>query len=177
VFWPSSNARVANGVLSLTVSKHGNGYRTAALTSWAKYTYGYWEARVLPPNNAAGIGANFWTNSAGWNYPENDIWEWSGTRPNEYMSNWHDGIRWASTGTLCMPETPGWLTVGMEWTPDSIRWSVNGETKIVTSTVGRIPQPQWTLLGATVGPWGDRIDGNTVFPSTYKVDYLRIWQR
>lgn len=176
--WPSTNAKVGNGVLSLIVSKHGNGYRTAALTTWQRFTYGYWEARLLPPQGlSAGIGANFWTNSLGWTYPENDIWEWSGSNPHQYMSNWHDGVRWASTGTLCMSEFTGWLTVGMEWTPDSITWSLNGVPRASTSTVGREPQPQWTLLGATVGPWGDRVDVGTVLPAVFKVDYLRVYQR
>jgi hypothetical protein len=173
-FWNSTNLTVANGVADLAVTKCSTGYCTAAITSFYLQTYGYWEARVKVPANAAGIGANFWTDSQNWVFPENDIIEWSGSTPSTYRANWNTGTSWVSTNTLTGVDT-NWHVVGMLWTPSTITWYLDGVQKATVSTNNNGAVPQWTLVGATVGPFGNLIDSSTVFPAHYQVNYVHIY--
>ena len=173
-FWNSTNLTVVNGVADFAVTKCPTGYCTAGITSFLLQTYGYWEARVKLPANAAGIGANFWTDAKSWVFPENDIIEWSGSTPATYRANWHNGASWVSVNTVSGADT-NFHVVGMLWTPTTITWYLDGVQKAQVPTNGAGAVPQWTLLVATVGPFGNLIGSSTVFPAHYQVDYVHIY--
>ena len=69
-------------------------------------------------------------------------------------------------------------TYGVEWTPGRIIWSVDGqETARVEGD--QVSSEQMYLLAnlAVGGDFPGSPDETTPFPSTYEIDYIRVWQR
>lgn len=179
-FWPSTNMAVVNGNLQLKVSKVGNIYRTAALTSVQRWTHGYFEAAIRTPvsSECAGIGCNFWSDAQNWQFPEIDIFEWSGSEENQYRANFHDGNSWLTAGPVAGFNPDVGQRVALEWTATKLRWFLNEVLKKeFTIPAGWTPVPQQLLIGATVGPFGHLIDPSTVLPATYFVNYVRVYQK
>ncbi len=183
-FWDSTNLTVANGVANFAVTQTGGGYHTAAITSNYLQTYGYWEARIKLPSNAPGIGADFWTDAQGWNFPENDISEWLGSTPTSDYTTWHyanpvDGNNAVGvSNTVTGLDPSAWHVVGALWTPTSINWYYDGVQVFQTSTNVNAANaiPQWVILDATVGGFnGNTINGSTVFPANFQVDYVHVY--
>jgi len=176
--YPSTHMRITEGhSLELKVTKEGNEYHTCSITTQKLWTHGYWECRFKKPQgNTNGIGANFWTNSKGWVFPEIDIWEWSGTNPDQYKGNFHNGSEWVSSNVLHGLEQE-WNTAAMDWNKNRIILYLNDKEQKTIGTDGWEGCPQWVLLGATVGPFGDKVDDSTAFPAVCLFDYVRIWQK
>jgi len=174
---PSTHARITEGhSLELKVTKEGNEYHTASITTQKLWTHGWWECRFKAPQGRTnGIGANFWTNSTGWVFPEIDIWEWSGSAPEQYKGNFHNGQEWVSSNVLHGMQE--WNTAAMEWTRDKIVLFLNDKEQVTIPTEGWEGCPQWVLLGMTVGPFGDKVDDTTQFPAVALFDYVRIFQK
>jgi Ca2+-binding RTX toxin-like protein len=183
-FWDSTNLTVANGTADFKVTQTPTGYDTASITSNYSQTYGYFEARIKVPSNANGIGANFWTDAPGWQFPEIDISEWLGSTSNSNHTTWHyatpvDGNN--ATGishTVTGFDPSAWHVVGALWTPTSINWYYDGvqvfQTSINVNSANAIPQQ--AILGATVGGFnGNLVDASTIFPADYQVDYVHIY--
>ena len=63
------------------------------------------------------------------------------------------------------------------WTPHSFTWKLDGlayGTRIMDPDMQALNQPMFLLLNLAVGgPWGGWVDGSTVFPQTYVIDYVR----
>ena len=65
------------------------------------------------------------------------------------------------------------------WTPHSFTWKLDGVaygTKIVDPDMVAFGRPMFILLNLAVGgAWGGWVDGSTVFPQTYVIDYVRAY--
>jgi beta-glucanase (GH16 family) len=63
------------------------------------------------------------------------------------------------------------------WTPHSFTWKIDGlafGTKIMDPDMQALNQPMFLLLNLAIGgAWGGWVDGSTVFPQTYEIDYVR----
>lgn len=72
----------------------------------------------------------------------------------------------------------GWQTIVLDWQPDRITWSLNGEELWRVTNPQAIPQePMYLILNLAVGgnyPGPPSLD--TQFPGQMEVDYVRIWQ-
>jgi beta-glucanase (GH16 family) len=148
------------------------------------FTYGYVEARFR-----VAAGAGLW--SALWmlpitreSVPEIDIFETFGERPNVLQMHVHHdlpdkppGIRGKSfTGPNF---SRGWHTVGLEWTPDSLTWWVNGVQRWRITHTKHIPdEPMYLLANLAVGGTHTVAPppGST-FPKALRFDYIRVWGR
>ena len=71
----------------------------------------------------------------------------------------------------------------VEWTPDSIKWFVDGSQYLETNIKNSINdtdefhKPFFLLLNLAVGGnWPGNPDARTVFPAEYKIDYIRVYQ-
>jgi len=66
------------------------------------------------------------------------------------------------------------------WTPHSFTWLLDGlayGTKIVDPDMGAFSKPMFILLNLAIGgPWGGWPDSTTVFPQTYVVDWVRVYE-
>jgi Glycosyl hydrolases family 16 len=177
-FFMPENLTVHDGTADFTVTKPGADYNTSMIfTEIFAQATGYWEARLKAPLNANGIGDNFWLVQDNWAGPQElDIYERSGTHPNQYRGMWNRGDgAWAGNAAI-QGFTPGeWHVLGVLKTTTTLTWYLDGVQKLTLPTNGQGTQPMQAMLGITVGPFGDLVDGSTVFPAHFLVDYFHAY--
>lgn len=172
-------------------------YTSARLLTAGTFTqaYGRFEARIKIPRGQ-GIWPAFWMlgdnfGDVGWpNCGEIDIMENIGREPHLVHGTLHGpGYSGGAglTGTYMHPN--GWSfaddfhTFAVDWTPDAITWSVDGnayQTKRPADAGGNpwvFDHPFFMILNVAVGGnWPGDPDGSTQFPQQMLVDYVRVYQ-
>jgi beta-glucanase (GH16 family)/regulation of enolase protein 1 (concanavalin A-like superfamily) len=185
--------------LAITAIKESDGSYTSAriktqgLENW---TYGRFEARAKLPYGQ-GMWPAFWMlgsniGSVGWpNSGEIDVMENIGREPSTVHGSMHgpgySGGN-ALTGSYTLPNgeqfKDAYHVFDVDWTPTSVTFSVDGQV-YETETTANLPQgTTWVfnhsffvLLNLAVGGnWPGNPDGTTVFPQTYLIDYVRVYQ-
>ena len=187
----TDNADVVNGELIITARQEnfaGSNYTSARMVTRNKFsqTYGKWEARIDLPTGQ-GIWPAFWMLRENNPWPgEIDIMELVGHLPG----NCHGTAHWGEVGNVqSMGGTitaPDWTTAyhiyTVEWWPDHIRWSVDGQVYFELDRTQVTPANPWLfaedyhmLLNVAVGgQWPGSPDATTVFPQEMKVDWVRV---
>jgi len=146
------------------------------------FTYGFVEARVR-----VDAGRGLWP--AVWMLPlshearpEIDILEILGHRPDTIEMHMHVdnddgnstvfGANYSNEST-----TDGWHVVAVNWSPESVTWYIDGVERFRVAQ--RIPaEPMYLLANLAIGgEWPGDPDGLTVFPATFEIDYVRVWQQ
>jgi beta-glucanase (GH16 family) len=198
----SENAFVADGVLHI-VARHeftnGLAFTSARLKSAGLFSqkYGRFEFRAKVPE-----GKGYWP--ALWLMPEHspygrwpacgeiDVMENRGNYPAVVQGTIHyadsQGGHLQSTAIFTFPSGQGadhFHTYLLEWTTNSISWSVDGqlyETRTNWSTAkapypAPFDQPFYIILNLAVGGnFGGNPDANTIFPGEMQVDYIRVYK-
>ena len=186
---------VANGLLSLTAFVDDEGtIRSGRLTTEAKhgFQYGLIEARMRLP-----AGRGLWP--AFWMMPENkqfrwplegeiDILEWTGNEPHRIIGAIHFGdlppgnVHYSETLRTPSVWNGEFHTFGLEWSPQQIRWYVDGREHGVATPDEAAPWP-WVFdskpfhlilnvaVGGTLG--GDVVRDD--LPATLDVDWVRVY--
>ena len=68
-------------------------------------------------------------------------------------------------------------TYAVDWEPDAITWYVDGvKQHEFTNRPAIAATPMYLIANLQVGGWPGRPTGETPFPATYEVDYVRVWQ-
>ncbi len=184
------------GNLVIKAINNNGSYTSGRIKTAGKYdfTYGKVEMRSRLPYGQ-GIWPAFWMlGSTGGNWPNNgeiDIMENIGkaSEQNTVHGTIHgpgysgaNGIGAAYTGPRF---ADGFHTFTVEWEPNVIRWYVDGNL-YETRTPADLPAgTQWVynhnffiLLNMAVGGyWPGFPDGSTIFPQSYTIDYVRVYQR
>jgi beta-glucanase (GH16 family) len=148
------------------------------------FTHGFAEARVRVPKGK-GLWPTFWMLPADYaSRPEIDIMEILGGSTNVQRMHFH---YLAHDGTEADPGSnwtgrdfaAGWHTFAIAWEPDAIVWYVDGVRRWRFDATSRVPrEPMYLLLTLAVGgDYPGPPDASTAFPSSFKVDYVRVWQR
>jgi beta-glucanase (GH16 family) len=148
------------------------------------FRYGFVETRARVPR-----GTGFWP--AFWmlptsrdSKPEVDVFEMLGDQPRTMSMHVHwrgpggnelaDGVEWSGPDF-----TAGWHTFGLDWEPDHLTWYVDGVPRWQVTDPARIPhEPMYLIANLAVG--GDNTvppTASTPFPSTFALDYVRVWHR
>ena len=194
------NARVAHGKLVITARREtlseepdhgGQGYTSARLITRGKasWTYGFFEIRARLPCGAGSWPA-IWMLGAEKGWPDGgeiDIMEHVGHTPGVVHSTVHTR---ASVGThgdgnsLALPTACSkFHRYQLEWTGDALRFSVDGVPVHRYLRAGReaaawpFDKPQYLLLNLAIGgEWGGAVD-DTIFPATFGIDYVRVYQK
>lgn len=158
------------------------------------FTYGRIEGRMKVPYGQ-GIWPAFWMlganfDRAGWpTAGEIDIMEHIGREPNHVYGTIH-GPGYSGAGgigssyTLDEPISDDFHTFTLEWEPGVIRWYFDGEL-YNTITRDRVGSRPWVydhgffmLINLAVGGnWPGYPDETTVFPQTFEIDFIRVYQR
>ncbi len=193
----ASNVGVSNGNLLLTAT-NTNGIKYGGVISKDKYSfkYGYIEIRAKVPKGKGLLSGLWLTGQDHWP-PELDILEYLGNKPNTILMTLHCSTYLDSTcsgGTFL--DKPWWKYVpreyvgidwsldyhnyGLEWTPQYVRWLIDGvERHRVTTGVPK--EPMWITLSTCAdncaGGWSGPIDSSTNLPSKMYVDYVRIYKQ
>ncbi|HEY3183226.1 MAG TPA: glycoside hydrolase family 16 protein, partial [Gaiellaceae bacterium] len=176
VAWNGTTYRYTSGMVM-------TGGRKGVKAPGFTFTYGYAEARVRVPRGK-GLWPAFWLLPASYNSrPEIDVMEILGDSTDVQRMNFHyvrrDGTRGDAGLAWRGPDfSTGWHTFGVDWRPDALVWYVDGVERWRFSDPSVIPSAPMYLLAnlAVGGTWPGSPDAGTVFPSTYDVDYVRVWK-
>jgi beta-glucanase (GH16 family) len=170
-------------------------YTSARLNTAGKFTaqYGHVEARMKIPRGQ-GMWPAFWMlgndlGQVGWpNSGEVDIMENVGFEPSTVHGTIH-GPGYSGSGGIGAGYTlPGgqafadaFHTFAIDWAPDSIKWSVDGnvyQTRTPADVGGNtwvFNKPFFLILNLAVGGyWPGDPDGSTVFPQQLVVDSVSV---
>ncbi len=145
------------------------------------FRYGYAEIRAKVPAGKA-LWPAFWMLPVDRSWPpEIDVMEFWGERPN-WMSMavaWKnlDGTYAQSWSDYSGPDfTAGWHTFAVDWQPSGITWYVDGVPRKVFTDTSKIPnKAMYLLLNLAIDGRSGGPDATTPFPSTYEIDYVRVW--
>jgi beta-glucanase (GH16 family) len=195
------NARVENGRLVIEARKEawqGSKYTSASLHTHGKaqWTYGRFEVRAKVPAGrgmwpaAWMLGTNI--GQAGWPLcGEIDLMENVGFDPHVVHFNVHTKAFNHMIGTNKGASVPlrnphaDFHTYAAEWGPRFIRFFLDGRQVFVFHNDGRgvehwpYDKPQYLILNSAIGgAWGGMkgVD-DSIFPTRYEVDYVRVYQR
>ena len=202
-WYQPQNVTVANGTLQLTAQKqtinaaNGTTYDyTSGMVTTGKitsendvphhfiYQYGYAEIKARVPAGQ-GLWPAFWLLPADHNSrPEIDVLEVQGDDTHTNHMNFHyldeTGSR-ISIGEEWIGEdfAAEWHVFGLDWQPDAIVWYVDGVERWRFEDERYVPnEPMYLLLNLAVGgDWPGAPDASTIFPSTYEIDYARVWRK
>lgn len=154
-------------------------FSSGELQSIGLQRYGYFEARLRAPRGAGVVTGFFtYTRQGGEEtWDEIDVEILGRDTRSVLLSYFNDGVRQSYTHRLGFDAAHGWHTYAFEWTPNYIRWYVDGRllreatgaelpipdapqrlylnlwsTETLTSWVGPIPRHarRWTLRASCV---------------------------
>jgi hypothetical protein len=167
-----ANVRVANGVLTLTLSSTSVGALvstnpTGGASPGFQMTYGYAEARILFPGSGSTCNdwPAFWTDGQSWPQDgEIDIAEGLGTLTSNYHSNAGANNSNTIPGNWC----GSWHTYGVDREPgvNTIYWDGTPIRSYASNDGG---SPQYLILNVGSGEGADA-PGTSV-----QIDYVRAW--
>ncbi|MEQ8770383.1 MAG: glycoside hydrolase family 16 protein [Phycisphaerales bacterium] len=202
--WPGNNnnesqyyhpdqVSVWGGALHLRADRdpawtHGREYNSGLVRTWQEWSHGRFEVRARVP-----WGQGFWP--AIWLLPRNaswpaggeiDIMEARGDLPYRVSSAVHWG--WDIANHQYVSEayesgadfTAGYHTYAAEWEPGTVRFYVDGVQHFtVFEPAAGIPWTEKSIVLnlAVGGNYSGYPDWTTPFPSTFDIDYVRVWQR
>ena len=189
----SSNVSVENGYLNITALNEQFGsanYTSARIKSKGlfDFTYGRVEARIKVPVGQ-GLWPAFWmlgANIDNVSWPqcgEIDVMEHVNNETiihgtHHYNNNGH---QYSGGSVSC--DASEFQVYGIEWSPSSIQWFLNGvmfhETNIGDGSVSKeeFHEPFFFLINLAVGGnWPGPPNGLTQFPAVMQVDYVRVYQ-
>lgn len=177
-FGGASGAMKLSAVSRSCRASNGTTYKAASgmVTTSGKFTFthGYMEARVwLDGSSSTKNWPAFWADGTG-SWPttgEIDVMEGLGGRPA-----WH--FHWGSSGSpqqvggAPSVSKVGWHIYGADWEAGSIKFYYDGKL-VGTAASGVTNAPMFLILNYGVS---SSISGPIQLPSSFLVDYVRVWQ-
>lgn len=201
-----ANAYVNNSRLVIKAIKEpygGKPYTSAKLTTQGKadWTYGRFEIRARLPEGK-GIWPAIWMmptdmeKYGGWpSCGEIDIMEYLGHEKNKVYGTIHMGNPHTyKGGNLVLKEgdfSNSFHEFALEWTPTEMRWYVDGQlyhrdSEWFTQANGNstkkaypapFDRPFYLQINLAVGGnWPGYPDDSTLFPQSFEIDYVRVYQ-
>lgn len=188
-------AVIKGGFLSITAKKIEDKVYSIRMNTTLSWTYGYFEARLQLPTGK-GTWPAFWMmpkNDQSWPHDgEIDIMEEVGYNPNYVSSSIHCNAYNHTIGTQKTKEVyvptaqTEFHVYALEWTEDYIRTYIDGKElfyfvndKSGNKNTWPFNAPFYLKLNlAWGGNWGGAqgID-DSALPATYKIDYIRVFQK
>ncbi len=162
-------------------------YISGVMTSYDafQFTYGYAEARIRPPTGP-GMFSAFWLLNAYYVdlEPEIDIMESLGENSDVVYHTYHYRDAWGNLVSSPSYETWGndfsndFHVYAVKWSPGEIIWYVDGVERHRLAHDKVSSQPMYVLFNLAIdGDWPVSPDWTTQFPSTFDIDYVRVYQR
>lgn len=193
--WDPKDVNVSHGQLHIVMryAPHRDRgslkyYKSGIIRSRGSIRYGYFQARIKAAPRFPGVAPAFWAAAREHGHGERteiDFVELTQRRnPRMVDTNTHvfrhaglqkplhEEHRWDA------PFDPrdGFHTYGCEWTPNWIRWYVDGRL-VRTRKNAYWDQPLFVMLSMGVRPPLIHSPSKRGFPTAMTVDYIRVWQR
>ncbi|MEQ1689376.1 MAG: glycoside hydrolase family 16 protein [Sphingopyxis sp.] len=196
------NAYVAGGVLRLTARAEdlsgradygGQRYSSARLITRGRreWTYGFIDVRAKMPCGA-GTWPAIWMLGTRGEWPsggEIDIMEQVGSNPGDVFGTVHN----PATVSRALPSQSNHIAVPdacaafhnyqAEWTVDSIRFMLDGREYGRYDRAGKpsggwpFDRPNFMILNLAIGGDLGGVVDDAIFPATFAIDYVRVYQR
>jgi beta-glucanase (GH16 family) len=167
-------------------------YTSARLNTASTFTqaYGHFETRMKIPRGQ-GMWPAFWMLGTGGGWPDSgeiDVMENVGFEPGAVHGTIH-GPGYSGSGGIGAGYTlpggqafaDGFHTFAVDWSPNSITWSVDGnayQTRTPADLNGNrwvFDHPFYVIMNLAVGGyWPGDPDGSTTFPQQLVVDYVHV---
>jgi beta-glucanase (GH16 family) len=182
---------VKNGILSVKAEKRAasyagkeRAYTSGMMATYQKFAqrYGRFEIRCRVPKGK-GMWPAFWLlpQPLAWP-PEIDVLEILGHQPQKAYFTHHflnDQRQHKSHGGSWIgPDfSADFHDFAVEWSPERIVWFVDGVERFRSED--SIPRTRMYMLInlAVGGDWPGAPDAETVFPATFDVDYVRVYEK
>lgn len=156
-----SNAVIDNGMLTMSLTKTGNGYAGAEYRTQAKYSYGFYSVRMKAAK-CPGVISSFFTYT-GWPWDEIDI-EFLGDDTTRVQFNYYtSGVGGHEyIYHLGFDASEEFHEYAFDWQEDSITWYVDGRPvyraiKDIPSASGQIMMNIWNVADSNAD-WAGRFD-------------------
>ena len=185
-WWSPKHVTVSNGALHLLGYKDNGRWTTGGVmnSSAASTTYGKYEVRFrMAKGNGVKYAILLWPKSENWPIDgEIDFAEDGGGKRTGTAATLHYG----RTDTIIQRELTGqdfsvWRTVGVEWTPGKIVYTLDGKpwSTVVSTHVPRGPMDLaiQTETGTCGGKWLGCPDASTPSRVDLDVDWVSVWKR
>lgn len=189
-WYTPANVTEADGTLSLTarntpvqgVTMNTDQPRTYDWTSGMvdtretfSFSYGYVEWRASVPSGQ-GLWPALWLLPYPGGPPEIDALETIGQSDVGYFTYHMPSGAQQSTPVTIPGLAGGYHTFGVDWEPGSVTWYVDGrQVSQATQSVTNVPM--YLIMDLAVGGnWPGYPNASTVFPATFSIDYVRVWQ-
>jgi len=147
------------------------------------FTYGLAEVRARLPAGA-GLWPAFWLLALDHqSRPEIDVMEVLGNDITTLRVHYHsvvDGERVSGGERIAASDlSAGWHTYAVDWSPQRIVWYLDGVAKWWVEDPSVISnEPMYLILNLAVGgDFAGAPTAATMFPSSYLIEYVRVWQR
>jgi len=148
------------------------------------FRYGYVEARARVPRGA-GLWSALWLLDAGRTpLPEIDVFEVVGETPDlaytaVHVADDRGERRRLRQRSRTADLSDGFHVFGLLWQPGELRWYVDGREEWRVDDPAFVPATDMYLIAnlAVGGDFPTEVRSDTPFPSSYEVDYIRVWQR
>jgi beta-glucanase (GH16 family) len=196
-YYKRENASVQNGKLVITAKKEAAGnsqYTSARMKTLGKraWKYGKIEASMSLPVGR-GLWPAFWMmginseQSIG-EWPkcgEFDIMEHINTEPTIYAAaHWENasGNHQETGGQVDISNVSGYHTYSIEWTPETVKWFVDGNeyysTSITAAHQSEFHKEFYILFNLAVGgEWPGHDIDESKLPAKMYVEYVRVYQK
>jgi beta-glucanase (GH16 family) len=144
------------------------------------FTYGRVEVELSLPTGT-GLWPAVWMLPASTSSrPEIDLLETVGSAPHEWLFHLHPADRRRASHNATLDRTDlaqGRHTLALEWTPDRLRWFVDGKRVWEVRGADVPREPMYLVANLAVGgEYPGAPDASTRFPATVTIDRVRVWQ-
>jgi beta-glucanase (GH16 family) len=193
------NVSVSNGVLNLTAKRETSNdmlYTSGLIDTGGdvgiggknlpgfSFKYGYIEAR-MKLTKGAGLWPAFWmlpAPLADGSYHDGDgeidVMEQIGSSPTVTEGHLHHITTVGKAVNTGIDLSAGFHTYGLDWESDHMTWYFDGSPFFTTSA--NVPNvamyPIFNLAIGDATSWPGAPDGNTIFPQSLQIDYVRVYQ-
>ncbi|MBL7473981.1 glycoside hydrolase family 16 protein [Robertkochia sediminum] len=192
--YTDNNHHLEDGKLIITAKQDTSGYTATRINTKGKFEFQYGTVEMkakLPAGK--GTWPAFWLlgsniDQVGWPAcGEVDIMEYAGREPGIIHTSMHTPSSYGRTVNTEKNMIPnieeGFHTYTANWTPEAITFSIDGKKvytyapEVKNAETWPYDQPFYILLNLAVGGTfgGTEID-NSIFPVTYEIDYVKVWE-
>jgi hypothetical protein len=165
--WEPSHVEVRDSLLVLRGYQEDGRWVTGGVSNFpVTQTYGKWEVRVrVDQSDVTTYHLLLWPNSGEWP-PEIDFLEdWGGDRSQASAF-----LHWKTPGgkdkvqRTVKADFSTWQTVGVEWLPGEVKYTLNGEVWGSVSGPEVPSVPMWMALQAQAGGCEKKVDAGSTTP-------------